>query len=478
MRGVETSGMRAPVFIATLCLSALLGFAVLRSPHTGAFDFQAFYCAGSALRAHADPYRTQPLGSCEHAHTDATYAALPADVVLPAPLPGYDIAGFAVLSVLPFDLAKAVWGALLGAAIALAVFMVASATRAPFLAVLTALAASLVFPSLAFGEIFALFAASAFAAMFSASKRNWTVAGLAAAASLAEPHLGLPVCLSLFVWAPRVRVPLAAGAGALVAISIATLGLQANAEYLFMVLPLHALAELGSDAQMSLSAVLYALGMTSRMAIAAGAISYVLAMIGGIALAGVLAKRTGERAFLVAVPAAAALYAGSFIHVTEFFAAVPLALLLTRVRGRAGAAALAALVLLSVPWYTALERGDVTALAALGALCVFAVLWRLNRNVPAALASAALAFAVLFFAPAHGSAAASHHAAGETIADASYPQAGWQKFIRSELSTGSAASWLLRSLSWSGLLLLGAGAALAARDPDGLLVDEFANAES
>lgn len=477
MRGVETSGMRAPVLIATLCLSALLGFAVLRSPDTGAFDFQAFYCAGSAVRAHADPYRTQPLGSCEHAHTDRTYAALPADVVLPAPLPAYDIAGFAVLSLLPFDLAKAVWGALLAAAIALALYMAASATRAPFLAVLMALATSLVFPSFAFGEIFALFAAGAFAAMFFASKRKWTAAGLAAAASLVEPHLGLPVCLSLFLWAPRARLPLAAGAGALVAIAIGTLGLQTNAEYLLTVLPLHALAEIGSDAQMSLSAVLYASGMTSRMAVAAGTISYVLAMIAGIALAGMLAKRTGERAFLIAAPAAAALYAGSFIHVTEFFAAVPLALLLTRVRARAGLA-LAALVLLSVPWYMALERGDVTALAVLGALCIFAVLWRFGSSMVTALACAALAFAVLFFAPAHGSAAAPHHAAGETIVDASYPQAGWQRFIRHELSSGSIASWLLRGLSWSGLLLLGAGAVLAARDPDGLLVDEFADAES
>lgn len=470
--------MRAPVRIATLCLSALLGFAVLRSPNTGAFDFQAFYCAGSALHAHADPYRTQPLGSCEHALTDGTYAALPADVVLPAPLPAYDIAGFAVLSLLPFDLAKAVWGALLAVAAALAVFAVAGATRASLFTTFMALGACLVFPSLAFGEIFALFAAAAFGAMYFASRGRWNAAGLAAAASLVEPHLGLPVCLSLAIWAPRSRFSLALGAGVLAAVAFGTLGTGQNVEYVGTVLPLHALVEITSDAQMSLSAVLHALGVPARAAITAGSAAYALAVIAAIALGGVLAMRSRRQAFLVAVPATAALYGSSFMHVTEFFAAIPLALLIVLHRGRVAAIALAALALLSVPWYLALERGEVSAFAALGAVVIFVVLWRCGRSAIIALACAVLAFGLLFFTPAYGTAASSHGKSVETIADASYPQAGWQKFIRRELSTGSAASWLLRGLSWSGLLLLGAGTVLLARDPDRLLVHELTDAES
>lgn len=469
--------MRAAVFIATLCLSGLLGFAVMRSPDRGAFDFQAFYCAGAAVRMHADPYRTQPLGSCEHARTDRTYAALPADVVLPAPLPGYDIAGFAVLSLLPFDLAKAVWGALLAIALTLAVFAVAGATRVAFLTAFMALGACLIFPSLAFGEIFALFAAGAFGAMYFAANGYWNAAGWAAAASLVEPHLGLPVFLSLAVWAPRSRRSLALGAGILAAVALVTLGIGQNAEYVLTVLPLHALAEVTSDAQMSPSAVLYALGVPARAAIIVGSAAYALAVITAVALAAVLADRSRQRAFLVAVPAAAALYGSSFMHVTEFFAAIPLALLLVFRRERFAAIALVALALLSVPWYLALERGPVAAFAMLGAIVIFVMLWRCARRAMIAAACAVLAFALLFFAPAYATVSSSHGKPMETIAGASYPQAGWQRFVRRELSSGSAASWLLRTLSWTGLLLLGAGAVLCVRDPHGLPVYELADAE-
>lgn len=468
--------MRIAAFMLLMLLAGSCGFVLLRAPDRGAFDFQAFYCAGAAMRSGADPYRTEPLGECEHRQTNRTYAALPADVVLPAPLPGYDIAAFALLALLPFALAKAVWGAVLAIAIGSAIVAAAGATRAGPVMALFALTAALVFPALAFGELFALFAAASCAAMYFASKQRWRAAGIAAALSLVEPHLGVPLCLALLLLRPQARVPLLATLAALTAIALGTLGVHANLEYVTTVLPLHALAEIGSDAQLSVSTVLHAGGIPDRIAVFVGTLFYAAAAIAGIALGNALAVRTRQQAFLVAVPAAFAVMGGTFIHVTEIFAAVPLALLFATIRTRYAAACSVALILLSVPWYMALERGNAAAFAGLGAVVVFYLAWRTTRNLYVPVAGAALAFALLFAAPGI-TAPASHVRAPSPITDASYPQASWQAWTSRELSSGSAASWVLRSLSWCGLLLLGAGTALLVRDPHGLLVDEFADAE-
>lgn len=452
-------------FAIVVLLAGICGYAVLSDSNRGAYDFQAFYCAGAAARAHANPYLTQPLGACEHRQTDGTYAALPADVVLPAPQPGYDVAAFAALSALPFDRAKAVWGAILAMAIAVAIACVVGATRLPLTTVLAAFLAALVFPAFAFGELFALFAAAACAAMFFAARGKWAAAGIAAALSLVEPHLGLPLCLALAFWRPRTCAALGVTIALLVAVSAGTLGVRASLEYATLVLPLHAFAEISSDAQLSLSAVLHAAGIADTLAVQIGVLSYLASCLFGIRLGEMLAARWRDDAFLVAVPAAFATIGGTFIHVTELFAAIPLALLLAARDGRYRGLATCALVLLAVPWFTALEPGNALALAALGAIVTSYLVWRgENARMSAALAACALAFAVLFAAPRFAGDRTPHTPAPARITATAYPQESWQAWNYRALSTGSTVVWLLRGLSWTGLTLLAAAAALSRRD--------------
>src|SRR5579884_1561266 len=56
-------------------------------------DFTAFYCAGSVVRAHADPYLVEPLRGCERGLDE--FPGAPAWHVVPAPFPGYVLAIFA-----------------------------------------------------------------------------------------------------------------------------------------------------------------------------------------------------------------------------------------------------------------------------------------------------------------------------------------------------------------------------------------------
>ncbi|HKU68788.1 MAG TPA: hypothetical protein VJP85_13505 [Candidatus Baltobacteraceae bacterium] len=433
-------------------LSAIAGCLLLNDAHRGTYDFQAFYCAGAALREHADPYLTEPLRTCEHVRSDGTYAALPPDVALPAPQPPYDIALFALLSLLPFAVAKAVWGAVLGVCIAAAIAALANVTQTRVLTVFMALAASLILPSLAFGQLFAAYAAACALAAFFAQREKWAFAGIAALFTLVEPHLGLPVCLALALWNARARATVCTGGVLLAALCIAAAGWRESLEYAVTVLPLHALSEINSDAQLSLAAVLHAMGFSESAALRAGALSYLAAAAAGVVVGRLLAARTRDAAFVVAAPAAFAVIGGTFIHSTEMVAAIPLALLLVRIapwRSRA----LLALVLLSIPWFTVLHGGAPIAFAAISAAVVFYELWQAGGlKVLQALAIAVCAGAFLAAAPA----LVSHRTVRATAPmQAAYPQASWRALTDRSLSSGAPVTWALRLPNWGGLLLLG-----------------------
>jgi hypothetical protein len=463
--------------VAVLCAAGLLGFVLLGNQRNGSFDFQAFYCAGAAARVHADPYRTQPLKTCEHRATDNSHAALPASVALPAPQPGYDIAVFSALAALPFDRAKSVWGALLAIAIALTVLATLRVSGERLQIVPLAFVASLMFPALALGELFALFAGAASCAMLFAHRSRWRAAGAAAALSLVEPHLGLPLCAALFVCRKQTRLAMTLTVALLAVLSVLAIGVQRNLEYFIAVLPLHALSEIASDSQLSVSAVLHVLGLTDHDAILGGLALYVVAAIAGIVLGRALAQRTGDGAFLVAVPAAAAIAGGTFVHVTEYFAAIPLVLLLLSRASRYRAVLIASLALLAIPWYMALERGIVLAFALLGTMVLYMLLREYGIRVALTIPAITLTFAMLFFGPKLAAIPGIHVPAPSRITDTTYPQASWQAWNLRVIATGNAFTWVFRFLSWSGLILLGTGAVLLLRDPNGLRVDELVQPE-
>ncbi|HET9097870.1 MAG TPA: glycosyltransferase 87 family protein, partial [Candidatus Baltobacteraceae bacterium] len=314
--------------VAGLILSALIGFALLSSRQVVALDFRAFYCSGMALREGHDPYRTQYLRACEAGGTDGSYVQMLSTVTLPAPQPTYDIALFSLASLLPFALAKAFWGALIAAAMFVSALALIRLTNVPPAITLAALAISLMGISISLGQIVPLYLAAACGAalLLKEGKPGW--AALAATFTLLEPHLGLPLCVSLALWERRSRLPLALGAGTLAVLGLACAGWAENLEYFRTVLPLHALSELDSDGQLSLSVILHALGMADTRAVQIGSLSYLAVNAAGVWAARSAAIRLRSPALIAALPAATAVVGGSFMHSTEIVAAVPLALLL------------------------------------------------------------------------------------------------------------------------------------------------------
>lgn len=445
--------------MSAIVLCGCFGFIALTAALSTNFDFRAFYCAGYAVRVHSNPYHTEPLHTCERTRTDATFRAFFDEVALPAPQPAYDIAAFSLFAALPFAAASKLWTALLVACSLASIFLVRRLCGEPLLLVLAAFWLSLCLPSIYLGELVPICVCAIAAGAFFARTSQWSLAGIAAAATLIEPHIGAPVCLSVALWLPRTRLALALSAGALLAIAIAAVGVQPNIEYIARVLPAHALSEIGSDAQLSLLAVLHAAGVPAAMAMRAGTALFAAMILAGLVFTGSLARRFDDNAFIVAFPAALAVVGGVFMHVTEMAAALPLALLLLSHAAGARPLLAAVLVLLAVPWWslaTPMLFGTATGILLAG-MTIFTLIYACApENAPRAALWASAIIAVLAIVLRwHDSTAidgALMHVP-PALLRAPYPQASWKWFNDAYMATGSVPSWLLRAASWTGLCM-------------------------
>jgi hypothetical protein len=449
---VRRSWIAAGIVVATLLAVGAQTSVVARS---GFFlgDFRAFYCAARVASQGANPYRTEPLGSCERTIVSPDFYRKNPGVTIPAPLPGYAIAALIPFSLLPFGLAATFWVTLL-----LLAWLACIATLSRFAGVswemsLAVFALSLGALSLPFGEVVPLAVGCICVAGYAAWRGRWRLAAIFSAGAMIEPHLGLPACLALAVWAPATRWLLALCFVALAALSFGALGASINLEYFSSVLPAHALSEVTRDTQYSLSAILAAIGMAPGAALRAGALWYVAMLAGGIFAAGKLAKATRNAAFIVCVPPAFAVLGGSFIHITQIAAAVPAATLLACcAQGRYRNAATVALLLLVVPWGWVVSP----ALIVAPIVPVAYLAWRFwEKNATVVLLSA-LAAAALVFGLQHLYTLSGLHFGVHGVApaiDPRLPEASWSGYSR-QGSAGSLAAWAVRVPTWAGLAML------------------------
>jgi hypothetical protein len=345
---------RGVLFVAL----ALLGIAALRDlsrlgdalPWRQLYDFSDFYCAGAALDRGADPYRYEPLHRCEHAVSTSPVFRADAQRVVPAPLPPYDFPPFMLAARLPFAQARALDAAAIVIAVLLAMWGLAL-VAIPFDVAALALVLPAGFVLLNAGQVvpFALLALIFCGAAL--ARGHPRLAGILAALTAVEPHLGIPVCLALLLGAPRARVSLLAAAAALITIGALLVGIGGFAEFATRVLPAQAASEAGYVYQYSLTYLVRTTGVPVTPALFGGELSYVVMLTVGI----VLGKRAAlgiERPELLAyIPAACSIVAGPYVHMVDLAFAIPAALVLTvSLRGTARELAIVALCLLTVPW--------------------------------------------------------------------------------------------------------------------------------
>ncbi len=336
----------------------LLGIAALRDfarigdalPWHRLYDFQDFYCAGEAVDRHADPYRYEPLHSCEHRLNKSDAYRRDPNRIVPAPIPPYDLPAFELAARIGFPAARTIDAIAIVLAVAVAILGLAL-IGIPFELALPALVLPAGYLLLDAGQIvpFALLAL-VLCGVALAQGRN-ALAGALAALTMIEPHLGLPVWLSVMLLVPRSR-PAAVVTGVLMAVAgVLVVGLPGAIEYLSGVLPAQAAAEAGYAYQYSLTYLLVTAGLPQGAALAAGQLSYVALLAVGIWLGSRLATTLQRRELVAYLPAACSVVGGAYVHMVDLAIAVPAALVLaTYSRGASRTIATLALCLLAVPW--------------------------------------------------------------------------------------------------------------------------------
>jgi hypothetical protein len=388
--------MKAPraVLLVALAILAIVAFRDLArlgdaSPWRQLYDFGDFYCAGSAIAGGADPYRYEPLHRCEHrVNLTAAYRRDPLHVV-PAPLPPYDFPPFQLLARLDFANARVVAAAAIVVAILFAIWgMVLVGLPSDVAALAFALPAGYVL--LNAGQIVPFALLGLVFCGVALARGRYAVAGVLAALTLIEPHLGLPVCLALLVCVPASRLGLLGTCAALAAIAAGVAGVSEIGEYVARVLPAQGAAETGYPYQYSLTYLLHRFGMPPAAALFAGEISYA-AML---AFAIWIARRTAailHRPELIAyLPAACSVAAGAYVHMVDLAFAIPAALVLAwSLEGWKRSLAAVALCLLTIPWIPVW----ITKKLFVATLLVVALLL-LRLRIPVGVAAASFAVIV------------------------------------------------------------------------------------
>jgi hypothetical protein len=443
------------LFAAWVALTTIVLFAVCAAPRSTHDDFVAFYCAGQAIVTRADPYREMPLNRCERAVTSG--GPFSTGITIPAPLPGYALVPFALLSLLDFQTAFWLFTAGSFLAAALGCFISARSARAPLI-LAVALAAPTVWDNWLKGQpVTFSFLALALAGLLVARGRDrW--AALAALGTLVQPQVGLAVCVSLALRRPRTRLSLTAGFAVLIGASVVALSPSILIEYVRDVLPLQARSEASWLTQISAVSPLVAFGVPLGFAIGAAAVQQVLVTVAGIFGAGKVARACSAPELIVFFPALAAAIGGAYEHTNVLLIVLPAGLVLAPIAGkRFGSIVLCAAMM---PW---LALGEVVPAALIGcSLFTVAVLrgvrWQSALLGPAAcalLCVGAVQLEAMPNTPLHINHIDAH----------AYAEASWSLFVQAKNPPAAAlrAVLALKVPTWLSLAILFAVALRAGR---------------
>jgi hypothetical protein len=329
---------------------AILAARPQATPGPAARDFEAYWSAGAAWNAHADPY-SAGIWTFERAVPGVDprrYELLPF-VGPPPALPAWSL-----FARLPYGAATALWLSLIGAAIVALALTAARGSGAPPNVATTLGAIAL---ALSFGPVtsdFALgqLALPAFlgATLLAAGTAPLSGATIYALLAYAQPN----VALGLLSQLGRNRATLAMIAGALATYALGAIAAGPMWPVLYArALAAHAGAERFAAIQLTPAAIAYGFGAPPPIAQVAGFAFAVAALTAGIALTVMLRERFARFAACSAlVP-----FVSSFAHEHDLVVAYAAALWCAlRTQGVTRAIALVGTILVSVDWLGLAQR--------------------------------------------------------------------------------------------------------------------------
>lgn len=363
---------------------------------------------------------------------------------MPAPLPPYAMPILAAAARLSYSTAQHILDAVSIAALLICAANLGKITRSGTMVALLALA-PIAWYVVVLGQplLLVLAALVASAVMLKREQDGWAAAY--ASLMMFEPHVGVAVCASLFLWRPKARLVFLIVALVLVLVSMTVLPSSLTVEYFTSVLPLHALSEATSPLQYSSTALLSALGASVRLALTLGSFQYLLTLAFGIVVTSWAATRLRDISALVFVPSLFAVLGGTYIHYTDFLLAIPAALLLL-VQSRYGAIVAVATAALSPHANVILGLPGLL----LGTMCAGGMLLYLHHRALAISCIVGLGAVAAIAAvspepkPLHAHIAA--------VPPTAYAEQSWTEYIRTNQT--STSSLIGRAPEWLGLIVL------------------------
>jgi hypothetical protein len=384
------SDMPRPVaLVAAVALIALLPLYVADVARTFHIDFVAFWCAGSALAHHQNPYLDESLHGCNVAH------GLVPTLTLPVAHPPYVLPLFALFSLVPMPGAFALWSLLSLACCALSTVALSRLTRFHWTFTGSAVALTVAIPSLALGQLVPLaFCGFCWALVFVRERRpRRAAAALIVAASL--PNLAETAWIGAFAGDRRMRLPLVVAGVFLLLAGAAAVGFDRIAFYFRVVLQAYGKSELDAFWQLGSAATLHALGVPQRLTLPVAYALLVCLVFSGLYVGMKLRERFGGNHWIVAAVAGFGLLGSPYSHLSDIAFAVPLALMLVDASPQrfAGAAAL----LVVTPWQHLFQNTGIQAAICIPFLLVVCGTLFQNAFTSSAAVTAVIGFCLIFY---------------------------------------------------------------------------------
>ena len=456
----------AAILIAAFVITA--SAAAQAHGHSWMGDFRAFYCAAHVRLAGLDPYAAQPLRACESQPVPPPLFIPSSGVTLPAPVPGYLVAAFMPLALLPFVPAAALWALILIAAFTGTLLLLRSLGIGDGWTLLVALSIPVMAVSLPIGELppVALFGVAL--AAWAALRDRPALLGLGVALTLFEPSIGLAVAIAAAALSRRFALAAGITLGALFVLSLATLGIAGNIAYVRDVLPAHELSELPAVVQYSLSWVLDRAGVANGPALFLGHLSWI-AMLG---VTFVVARSSFARKhpdFAILAAPAFAVVGGPYLHLDHIALALPVALwLCARQKGSfgwvlAGAICLAVPLLyifVMTPIFGGVMTSAVIAVPLVAGWIAAAYTGRTIDGIRTAAGAVVYTLLVGLILEKTGAGASSlTHVHGISTALA---QSSWSAYVRTNFIFHAWTIWPVKAPTWFGIVATATGCCITA----------------
>jgi hypothetical protein len=411
-----------PLALAYVAIAiALLAARPLPTPGPSLRDFEAYWSAGSAWNAHADPY-SKAIWQAERSVPGVDARR---DELLPFINPPPSLLLWSLFARLPYRAAATLWLVILAGALLALITTVLRASGAPRSAFVlcAALALAIAFgpitSDLALGQLaLPAFLGATLLVVF--ADRSIPMAAAAATLAFAAPNVVLGLASQLD--RKRATVSIAAAAAVTYALGVVTAGWSWPVAYVAAA-AVHGGAERFVTIQLAPAAIAYGFGATPRNAQLIAAVAAMLA----VAAALLIALRVREVFARFAAWSALVPFVAIFLHEHDLLIAYPAALWCAlRTCTTARTLALGGALLVSIDWLGLAQRPTGIAQSALLAIAAVTAFIALGDAVEARIAwRVALPVAVLF--------------AGAALLAAHHPAPVWPDSLRGFHATSNAS---------------------------------------